>query len=128
MQSYKVNTTPDNFKVSDLDLGRSFCTFISVNPCTIGAHKVIATFSDGTNTKIISADYEKAKFRSWSGQGYIVNYYIKVSDSTQLTGTTSDYNGGNSNVNGSTTNDYNGTDGTTQSTSVNEYGGSTTNY
>lgn len=79
VQSYKVTTTPDNFKVSDLDLGRSFCTFISVNPCTIGAHQVIATFTDGTNTKVITADYEKTTFKSSYGWGYIVNYYLKAS-------------------------------------------------
>lgn len=128
VSSYTVTTTPENFAVSTLEKGRSFAVYMSVNNCTLGKHTIVATFVNGTSTRVITRDYDNADFKIENGHGNILRYYIKVSDSTQLTGTTSDYNGGNSNVNGSTTNDYNGTDGTTQSTSVNEYGGSTTNY
>lgn len=80
--NYTLNVTADNFAIDNLGMGRSFSAFMSVNPCALQGHTVVATFTDGTNTKTITTTYDNANFTITAGKGNIVRYYLKSSQST----------------------------------------------
>lgn len=80
--NYTLNVTADNFAIDNLGMGRSFSAFMSINPCALQGHTVVATFTNGTNTKVITTTYDNANFTITAGKGNIVRYYLKSSQST----------------------------------------------
>jgi hypothetical protein len=64
--------------VSSVDLNKSFSTYMSVAPAASKEYKIVATFGNGTKTKVVTIT-RSDEFTIAAGKGNIVRYYFKTS-------------------------------------------------